>query len=103
MPKEIRTANWPQSGTRYWECEYEGDVAHGKFRSWHNDGKPFEEGEYVHGKRNGIWMLWSSDGRVESTFEMKDDLVVHKIKKRNGKIVEEKHYGPDGKPVEGKG
>ena len=99
MAKETKTANWPD-GARYWEAEFEDGVENGKYRSWHADGEPWEEGQFVNGKRNGTWTMKTSN--VEVTMEMRDNQVVHHVKKRNGKIVEEKYYGRDGKPLDEK-
>lgn len=99
MAKEIRTASWPD-GSRLWEAEFENGVEHGKYRSWHMDGEPWEEGDFVKGKREGMWTMQSNG--VVSTLEMRDDVLVHKVERRDGKVIVEEHYGSDGELIESK-
>ena len=89
--KHGRHISWFRDGNRQYEGSYKNGIEHGKWIRWHENGEKSGAGEFKFGNENGKWIIWHEGGgkMVEYLY-------------KNGALVSEKYWGPDGNRLNGK-
>ncbi len=53
-----------EDGTKWSECEFLNDAAHGKVVSYHKNGQVNYIGYFTNGKKTGMWMFYDEEGKL---------------------------------------
>jgi protein SCO1 len=64
----VRVQYWPNGRPRL-EARYDGEVLHGRYRTWYRSGALFEDREYDHGRESGLQRSYTEDGKLFLNYE----------------------------------
>ena len=67
---DVRMTAWPD-GRPQTRGEYQHDVRHGEFRTWHRNGQLAELRHYADGRETGLQQAWTADGVMFLNYEVR--------------------------------